>query len=184
MLFGIRLELWLVCIVVILGRIVDMSLATIRTVYSVKGKAMTAAIIGFAEAFFWFLVVKTALDMEELAAWQTIILAMAYSLGFALGTYLGGLFTRKFIKSPVKAEIVLSNKNEELITALQENGFGETILTAKGAKNKQETYLLFVETDTKQIKVLKQLLDQYDPHAFVSINESKSVFNGYFRSSK
>ena len=62
MFFGIELNLFVVCIIVVLGRIVDMALATIRTVFTVKGKPQIAAPIGFIEAFFWFLIVKAALD--------------------------------------------------------------------------------------------------------------------------
>ena len=62
MFFGTELDLLIVCFIVVLGRIVDMSLATMRTVFTVKNKPQIAAPIGFIEAFFWFLIVKAALD--------------------------------------------------------------------------------------------------------------------------
>lgn len=182
MFFEVQVELWLVCIVVIMGRIVDMGLATLRTVFVVKGKSGLAASLGFVEAFFWFIVVKAALNfMIENPVLDTILIATSYSLGFALGTFIGGNLSRIFIKINVKVQIVLSSKNDELVEDLQNNGFGATILTAKGAKEKMETYLIFVDTDSKKLKKLKAILDKKDPRAFLSINESRQVFNGYFQ---
>ncbi|NCB48505.1 MAG: DUF2179 domain-containing protein [Clostridia bacterium] len=182
MFFGVEVDLWFVCIIVVLGRIVDMGLATIRTVFVVKGKSGLAATLGFVEAFFWFVVVKAALDFNISLSpvVGTFLIATVYSLGFALGTYLGGLFSKRFIKVNVKVQIVLSNKNDEVVEELQNNGFGATILTAKGAKEKHETYLIFVETDSKNLAKLKQIIDKKDPRAFISVNESRNVYNGYF----
>lgn len=180
MFFGIELSLIVVCIVVILGRIVDMSLATLRTVYTVKSKPQIAAPIGFIEAFFWFVVVKAALDFNGTSTVDTLSLAIAYSLGFALGTFLGGFISKKFIKSKIHVQVVLSSKNDALIEALTEKGFGQTIITAKGAKKNTETYMIFVETESNKIDELKQTIDSMDENAFISISESKSVFKGFY----
>lgn len=180
MFFGIELSLIVVCIIVVLGRIVDMSLATLRTVYTVKAKPQIAAPIGFIEAFFWFVVVKAALDFTGTTTIDTLSLAVAYSLGFALGTFLGGFISNKFIKSKIHVQIVLSSKNDELVEALTEKGFGQTIITAKGAKKNTETYMIFVETDSDKIETLKETVDSMDEKAFISISESKSVYNGYY----
>lgn len=180
MFFGIELSLIVTCIVVVLGRIVDMSLATLRTVYTVKAKPQIAAPIGFIEAFFWFLVVKAALDFTGVTTVDTLSLATAYSLGFALGTFLGGIISKKFIKSKLHVQIVLSSKNDALVEALTEKGFGQTIITAKGAKKNTETYMIFVETESNKIEELKETIDNMDEKAFISISESKSVYNGFY----
>lgn len=182
MFFEMQVEMWLVCLIVVMGRIVDMGLATLRTVFVVKGKPGAAASLGFVEAFFWFIVVKAALNfMIENPVLDTLLIATSYSLGFALGTFIGGTLSRIFIRMNVKVQIVLSSKNDDLVEDLQANGFGATILTAKGAREKLETYLIFVDTDSKKLKKLKAILDKKDPRAFISVNESRQVFNGYFQ---
>ncbi len=181
MFFGTQLDLVIVFFIVIIGRTIDMSLASIRTVFTVKNKPQFAAPIGFIEAFFWFMIVKAALDYSIAnPVVDTIVLALAYSLGFALGTLLGGILSKKFVKSKIKVQIVLSNKNDELVQELKEKGFGQTILTAKGAKNNTETYMIFIETNSDKLKVLRSIINTMDPKAFVSVSESKSVFNGFF----
>lgn len=181
MFFGTQLDLIVVCIIVVLGRIVDMSLATMRTVFTVKNKPQIAAPIGFIEAFFWFMVVKAALDYAiQNPVADTLLLAISYSLGFALGTFLGGIISKKFVKSKIHVQIVLSSKNNDIVNALKEKGFGQTIITAKGANKNAETYMIFVETDSDKLKELKTIIDTMDEKAFVSVSESKSVYNGFF----
>lgn len=181
MFFGTELDLLIVCLIVVLGRIVDMSLATMRTVFSVKNKPQIAAPIGFIEAFFWFLIVKAALDYTiKNPVVDTLLLAIAYSLGFALGTLIGGLITKNLIKSKIHVQIVLSNKNDEVIKELKEKGFGQTVITAKGAHKNAETYMIFVETDSNKLTELRNIINTMDEKAFVSVTESKSVYNGFF----
>ena len=187
MFFGTyQLPLVAVFFIVVLGRTIDMSLASIRTVFTVKNKPQIAAPIGCIEAFFWFMIVKSALDynIADNPVGDTIALAVAYSLGFALGTLLGGFLSKIFVKSKIHVQIVLSSKNDELVTALREKGFGQTILTAKGAHKNEETYMIFVETNSDKLKELRTILNEMDEKAFVSVSESKSVFNGFFGSSK
>ncbi|MDE6441582.1 MAG: DUF2179 domain-containing protein [Clostridia bacterium] len=185
MFFGTQLDLVIVFFIVILGRTVDMSLASIRTVFTVKNKPQYAAPIGFVEAFFWFMIVKAALDYAIAnPIVDTIVLAMAYSLGFALGTLLGGILSKLFVKSKIHVQIVLSSKNDDLVSELREKGFGQTILTAKGAHKNEETYMIFVETNSDKLKELRTILNTMDEKAFVSVSESKSVYNGFFGSSK
>ena len=180
MFFGIELNLFVVCVIVILGRIVDMALATIRTVFTVKNKSQIAAPIGFIEAFFWFLIVKAALDYAITnPVVDTLLLAVAYSLGFALGTFIGGHLSKLFVKTNIQVQIVLSKKDDALIEKLKEEGYGQTVISCFGANNKTERYMVFVEIESSQLKKLKQVVDSFDENAFISVNESKNVFRGY-----
>lgn len=184
MFFGTQLDLILVFFIVILGRTVDMCLASIRTVFTVKDKPQLAAPIGFVEAFFWFLIVKAALDYSIAnPVVDTFVLAIAYSLGFALGTLLGGILSKRFVKTKIHVQIILSSKNDELIQILKEHGYGQTIITAKGANSNTETYMLFVETSSDKLKELRGFILAMDAKAFVSVSESKSVYNGFFGTS-
>lgn len=181
MFFGTQLDLVIVFFIVVIGRTVDMSLASIRTVFTVKNKPQLAAPIGFIEAFFWFMIVKAALDYAIAnPVVDTIVLALAYSFGFALGTFLGGILSKKFVKTKIHVQIVLSSKNDDLVKTLIGNGFGQTILTAKGANSNFETYLIFIETDSDKLKALRTIINSMDEKAFVSVSESKSVYNGFF----
>ena len=89
------MEVLFLCIKIFVVRILDVSLGTCRTVMVVKGKTLYATIIGFIEVFIWFLIVREALNTDVESIW----IAISYSLGFATGTYLGGIISKKLIKS-------------------------------------------------------------------------------------
>ena len=167
------------CIIVCLGRIIDVSLGTTRTIFSVKNKPHIAALIGFAEAVIWFLIVRAALA-AQLAGVETYIIALSYALGFSLGTYCGGLFSSKVITNKIKVQIITTSKDDTFVAALSGAGFGATILTGKGASNNEEKYVIFIETDNKKLKLLRSIIDQYDKNAFVSVADTKRTYNGYF----
>lgn len=167
------------CLIVCFGRIVDVALGTTRTVFNVKGKPYIATGIAFAEALLYFLVVREALTYQA-KGMETYLIAIAYALGFSLGTFCGGLVTSKLIKSKINVQIVTTSKNEEFVKNLSDAGFGATILKATGANKKEERYMIFIETDNKKIKSLKSIISQNDPQAFVTISDIKSTHNGYF----
>ena len=184
MLFGIQLSLWVVCLIVVFGRIFDVALASIRTVFIVKSRPVIAACIGFVEVFFWFIIVKAALDFVVTSATDTLLIALTYATGFALGTFIGCKLSSKLVKTKIDVQVVLSNKNEELIEILKQKGFGQTILNARGSNSGTETYLIQLETTNKELKELKQIIDQNDPNAFISVREVKEFVGGYFGGEK
>ena len=169
----------ILCLIVCFGRIVDVALGTTRTVFTVKGKPYVATIIGFIEAMLWFLIVREALSFQA-QGMETYLIAIAYALGFSLGTFTGGFITSKVIKSKINVQIIATSKNEELVKALSEAGFGATILVATGASKKEERYMLLIETDNKKLKTLKSVVAANDPNAFVTVSDTKSTQNGYF----
>ena len=169
----------ILCLIVCLGRVADVALATTRTVFTVKGKSYIACGIGFVEAMLWFLIVREALSFQA-QGMETYVIAFAYALGFSLGTLCGGLVTSKLIRTKLNVQIIASNKNDELVKELSDAGFGATILVATGATKKEERYMLLIETDNKKIKTLKSIIAQNDPNAFITISDIKSTQNGYF----
>src|SRR3974377_592445 len=69
---------------IVLARITDVSLDTIRMVSVIQGRRAFAAILGFFEAVVYICAVaKVLLNMNQ------PVYAVAYGLGFAAGTYLG-----------------------------------------------------------------------------------------------
>ena len=40
--------------------------------------------------------------------------------------------------------------------------------------------MLLIETDNKQIKTLKAIIEKEDPKAFITISDIKATQNGYF----
>lgn len=170
------MQIWVLCIVILFGRILDMSLATIRTVMIVRGKNLVAALIGFTEIFVWFMIVREALNTET----SNIFVTLAYASGFALGTYLGGLIVKIFSREKVTLQVV-TNQNQEMIDTLKEKGYGVTFVEAQGANSTDKKYLLYIEADSKFSKDIRNIIKEFDEKAFITVHEAKHVYNGFFK---
>src|SRR5262245_65448115 len=69
---------------IVLARITDVTLDTLRTAAIVQGRRAFAATLGFFEAVIYVTAIaKVLLNLDH------PIYALAYGLGYALGTYLG-----------------------------------------------------------------------------------------------
>ena len=167
------MELFILCIKVFFVRILDVSMGTIRTIITIKGNKFVATLIGFFEALIWFIVVKEALTTDIKSIW----IALFYSAGFAVGTYVGTILSDKFISGKMCVQIIL-NKNDNVISDLRNEGYAVSVLDVKGYK--EDKYLLFIEIDNRKYKKLINLIKKLDSKAFIVTNETKHVMNGYF----
>ena len=173
-------EILIICIEIFLCRILDVSLATVRTVFTVKSKPGYAAVCGFIETLLWFLVVRQALNLDS----GGIYTALAYAAGFATGTFAGGLIARLIVKTDMTLQIVTTDCNDELVKTIREAGFGATVLDVRGSEYGREKYMIFCEIPNTRLKELRSIVDTHDKHAFMMVQETKSVFNGYFANPK
>lgn len=161
------------CIKIFMVRILDVSLGTIRTIITIKGKNFIASLIGFIEILVWFLVVKEAINTDD----NSILIAISYALGFATGTYIGGILSNIFIKTNLTIQVI-SDKADELISKLRDKNYAVTILDIKGRKNNSNKMLL-LEINSSKLSEVKNIIKSIDNNAFVIIDEAKYVYNGY-----
>lgn len=174
------MSLFLLCLIIFACRIVDVSLATIRTVFIVKEKTIIATLIGFIEVLIWFLIVRQALNTDE----SGILVALSYAGGFAAGTFIGSFISKLLIVSKVQIQVITSSKNDVLIDTIRDNGYALTVIDITNQKHSQEKYMFFIETSSKQIKKLKDIILKLDSKAFITVHESMQVVNGYFLNKK
>lgn len=169
-------SLFLLCLKVFFVRILDVSMGTFRTVITIKGKQLYASVVGFFEIFIWFVIVREALNTDN----NSIFIAISYALGFAVGTYLGGVISEKLIKGNMIVQIVTNKNNKQLIKIIKNAGFGVSIVKAYNDKLEDDKFMLFVSIDKSKFKNLKSIIEEVDKQAFIVANESKAVYNGYF----
>lgn len=165
---------FLLCIKIFCARLIDVSLGTFRTINTVKGRDLIASLIGIVEITVWFLVVKEALNTTNNSVWIVI----SYALGFAVGTYIGGKISKVFIKSNLEVQVILSNKDDNIVSEIRKNGYGVTAIDVKGSKDVK--YMLYIQIRDNTLEKLKRLVRKLDSKAFIVVNETKYVENGYF----
>lgn len=172
------MSLFFLCLKIFFVRIIDVSLGTICTILTVRNKRMLAAFLGFVEIFIWFVIVKEALNTDS----TSIFIALSYAGGFATGTYIGSYLSEKFIKGNFGLQVI-TKKDSSLINELRSSGYAVSVLDVKGQDIEKEKYLLFLEIDKDHFSKVRTIIKKHDPNAFVVVNETKAVFNGYFMGS-
>ena len=170
------MEILFLCIKIFCVRIMDVSLGTMRTIVTVKGNKIVASLIGFVEVFIWFMIVREALNVESTSIW----IAIAYAGGYASGTYIGGVLSEKLIKGNFGVQVITSKRDNDLIALLKKSGFGVSLIDVRSEDDQNEKYMLFIEIDKTKFNDLKKLIKKYDEKAFIVVNETKAVYNGYF----
>jgi len=163
-----------VCLGIFFARACDVSLGTVKTVYSVKGKTLIAAAIAFVEVFIWFMVAREALNTTIDSLWIPI----CYSGGYATGTMIGTFISSKFINGLVCVQVITKKNNKELIDELREKGYGVSVVELKNDYDAVKREMLFIEIQKKSLKELKRIVEEIDNTAFIIVNETKVVHNG------
>ena len=74
--------LFVLPVLIFCARIIDVSLGTVRVIFTVKGFKHISALIGFFEVMVWLLAVTQI--MRNLTNWVNYV---AYAGGFAAGTF-------------------------------------------------------------------------------------------------
>ena len=170
------MKLLFLCLKIFFIRIIDVSLGTVRSIVTIKGNIGIASVIGFIEVLVWFLIAKEALDTSN----NSIFIAIFYSLGFATGTYIGGIVSNKFIKMKLGLQVVLSKTDKNIIKIIRDKGYAVSVMDVKCKNFMDNKYMLFIEIDSDKYESLYHLIKELDEKAFIVANETKYVHNGYF----
>jgi len=145
------MALFMLCLKIFFVRILDVSMGTFRTIITVKGKPLYASIIGFIEVFIWFVIVKEALNTDE----TSIFVAISYALGYATGTFIGGMLSKTFINGNLSVQVITSNLN--MVDILRSEGYGVTVMDVEGKDKEIDRYMLFIQINKKSMNHLQKL---------------------------
>ncbi|MEE4178576.1 MAG: DUF2179 domain-containing protein [Bacteroides sp.] len=165
---------WVVLpLLIFLSRIMDQSIGTMRLIFVSKGYRHIGPILGFFEVIIWLLAVTQVL--KHLTNPMAYI---AYGAGFAMGNYVGIRLEEKISIGTVLIRIIPKKDTTDLLNHLREIGLGVTSVDAFGAKG--PVNILFTILKRKSIPQVIEVINQYNPNAFYTIEEVKAVKEGYF----
>lgn len=147
---------------IVLARITDVTLDTIRTVSVVQGRRNFAAILGFFEAVVYICAVaKVLLNMNH------PVYALAYGLGYASGTFLGITIEQRLAFGDQLATLV-TRKGVELARILRTAGYRLAEVNAHSRDG--DLTILYAEVPRRQAKNLVHEAVAIDGNCFCIIN--------------
>ena len=102
---------------IVLARVTDVTLDTVRTAANIQGRRLFSAVLGFVEAVVYVsAIAKVLLNLDH------SVYILAYGLGFALGNCLGIAIEQRLAFGQQMAALY-SRKGPELARFLREKGY-------------------------------------------------------------
>lgn len=155
-------------LLIFLARICDVSINTIRIIYMLGGRRLTATLLGFFEAFIWLLVIREI--FKHLDNWLCYV---AYPAGFACGIFVGMIIEEKIAYGKVIVRIITRKDVTELIQYFNTQHFRFTKVNAEGPDGNET--LVFTVLERERLDDLLNKLKELIPTAFYTIEKVKAA---------
>jgi uncharacterized protein YebE (UPF0316 family) len=151
------------CLGIIIARITDVSLGTLRTVFVVQGRRGVAWIFGFFEILIWVVVVS-----KVIASLTEPVYALAYALGYATGNYVG-ITLEGWLAFGEQMVRVFTREGPRIADQLQAEGFRVT--TFHGEERDGPMQMLFITVPRKKTVDITLFAREIDPACFYIVDD-------------
>ena len=165
---------WLILpLLIFLARVADVSLGTIRVIFISRGLKYFATLMGFFEILIWLLAIGQI--MKNLSSPACYI---AYACGFAMGNFVGIWIAEKLSLGVVLIRVITGKDASELLDHLKISDYGVTCVDGHGSAG--QVKIIFTIVPRREVSGVVDLIKQFNPHAFYSIEEVGFVEKGIF----
>lgn len=158
-------------LVIFLLRIVDVSADTMRVIFAIRGKRGIAAVLGFFQAIVWIFAVGNAVKHLD-----SMLHIFGYAGGYAMGTWVGITIETAIAYGFATVRVVSRTAGVEIAHALRARGFGVTEFPGFGRDGAVE--ILNSVVQRSHVDDVVKLVVQWDPEAFVTVEEPKVLRGG------
>ena len=152
-----------ISLLIVIARIADVSLGTLRTMSVVNGRGKLAFVLGFFEILIWVFAVSRVIEHLDIPAY-----AVSYALGFALGNFIGVKIEQR-IAFGEQVVRIFSSRGDEVAKSLRHAGF---ILTEfQGSGRDGFVTLLFVQVPRRDVSRALHCAAVADPKCFYVVDD-------------
>lgn len=151
----------------------DVSIGTIRIIFVSKGKKFLAPLIGFFEVIIWLIAISQIMNnLSNVACY------LAYGAGFAMGNFVGIAIEERLAMGLQEVRVITARQAEALVQTLAGEGYGVTYVDAHGANG--TVTMVHTIIKRKDLANVVGLIQDFDPKAFYSVEDARSVNEGVF----
>lgn len=154
------------------ARLIDVTMATLRMMLSVRGVRWTAPLIGFFEALLWVVAVGSAIRHLDSG-----LHILGYAGGFAAGNWVGLWVEGRLAFGLATVRIVSTHVGVELAEALRGKGYRVTEFQAQGRDGPVE--VVFTVSPRRDIEAIVAEVTVWDPDAFITLEHAHTIDRGW-----
>lgn len=167
----------LVYLVIFFGKILEVTVSTIRIVLINRGERVKGTFIAFFEVLLWLLITGTVLTGFQ-DDWLRVLV---FALAFACGNYLGSWMEDKLAFGLCSVQVIVPDGEEsrKLASELRANNFAVTQICGKGKDGERELMLLHIKR--KRILQAVGIIRQSLENAVIVVNDAKVVYGGFIK---
>ena len=163
----------LIALLIFLMRIADVSLGTIRTIYTIRGRRGVAMCLGIVESGVWILAISKAMALMQHNPWAML----GWAFGFGAGSFVGITVEQWLAAGHILVRVISVEKACELRDALLDEDVGVTRLPGEGRNG--EVNVLFVVAPRRRGDELIARVQSIDANAFITIDPINKAIGGY-----
>jgi uncharacterized protein YebE (UPF0316 family) len=172
--FEINASILVGALLILVARICDMSLDTIRVLFVMRGKKGLAWILGFLESAIYIVAVSSVL-----AHIGNPYNVLGYAAGFATGNVIGMYIEERLAIGFTQMTIISSTLGASIATALRAQGHAVTEIPARGKDG--TVAMLQCSVRRRDIDDVDTIVLEADPNAFVTAEDVRPVRRGFWR---
>ncbi len=171
--FMSSVPLWEV-VLILVAKVIEVAISTLRIIFIGKGLRKPGTFLALIEILLWvFIASRVITGMQE-----TPLKGIYYSIGFALGVYLGSILEGRLAVGKVFIQaVIMKDEANTVINALRESGHGVTSIDAHGKYKDREVLMIFANRKNKN-EIIK-LISENDDDALVVANEVSYLRGGF-----
>ena len=159
-------------LIILVARIVETSLETVRTIYINRGHANLAGWIGITKTGIWLL--STGIVITNLGDYWNLF---AYLAGYGLGTLLGMHIENMISLGHVIVRLITPSDPQPLITELATLGYGMTRIEGSGSFSHTVTIIFMIVPRVELGRLLGILSTRY-PDILYTVEDVHNIKEG------
>jgi uncharacterized protein YebE (UPF0316 family) len=163
-------------LLIMVMRICDVSIGTMRTILVVQGRKYLAGIAGFTEVLIWVFAIRFI--MQHL---DNIANLFGYAAGFGIGNIVGISIEQRIGLGYVQLNIISRHYTDQIANTLRKLKYGVTILPGEGGSGGVAIIVLI--TPRKMQRKIIGIIEEIDKKCFITVQHSLP-YRGFMHGSR
>jgi uncharacterized protein YebE (UPF0316 family) len=163
-------------LLIMVMRIGDVSIGTIRTILVVQGRKYLAGLAGAIEVLIWVFAIRYIFQNLD-----QVLNLFGYAFGFGIGNVLGITIEQKIGLGFAQLNIISKSASEKIVEILRKQKYGVTVLPGHGVTGQLSIIVVIVQR--KYQKKLIKIIESIDSQAFITGHHSLP-YRGFIHGSR